>query len=101
MRAAGHLAPEVVNLRIRELAQERPMAANLAQARGTRTRVRQGRMTESPAMLPGGDGWSKKKMVRVERGEHPRMTHPPSRNDVALGVAGMDEFPVSPRRRQG
>ncbi len=60
MRAAGHLAPEVVNLRTRELARERPMAANLAQARGARARVRQGRMTEPPAMLPGGDGWSKK-----------------------------------------
>ena len=54
MRAAQHLAPEVVNLRIEEMARERPMAANLAEARGARARVRQGRMTEPPAMLPGG-----------------------------------------------
>ena len=53
MRAAGHPVPEVVNLRIEEMARERPMAANLAEARGTRARVRvrvrQGRMTEPPA----------------------------------------------------
>ena len=55
MRAAGHPVPEVVNLRIEEMARECPMAANLAEARGTRARVRvrvrvrQGRMTEPPA----------------------------------------------------
>lgn len=55
MRAAGHLAPEVVNLRIEDMARERPMAANLAEARGARARVRQGRMTEPPAApsVPG------------------------------------------------
>ena len=47
MRAAGHPVPEVVNLRIEEMARECPMAANLAEARGTR--ARQGRMTEPPA----------------------------------------------------
>ena len=55
MRAAGHLAPEVVNLRIEDMARERPMAANLAEARGARARVRQGRMTEPPA-APGASG---------------------------------------------
>ena len=49
MRAAGHPVPEVVNLRVEEMARERPMAANLAEARGTRARVRQVRMTEPPA----------------------------------------------------
>ena len=55
MRAAGHLAPEVVNLRIEDMARERPMAANLAEARGARARIRQGRMTEPPA-APGASG---------------------------------------------
>ena len=49
MRAAGHLAPEVVNLRIEDMARGRPMAANLAEARGARARVRQDRMIEPPA----------------------------------------------------
>ena len=49
MQAAGHLAPEVTNLRIQDMAREPSMPTNLAEARGVRARVRQGRMTEPPA----------------------------------------------------
>ena len=46
LKAAGRLVPDVRRLRIEELARERSFADNLAQARGTRLRVRQGRTSE-------------------------------------------------------
>jgi len=49
MRAAGHPVPEVENLRVKEIARRRPLAALLAEARGARARVRRGRMSEPPA----------------------------------------------------
>ncbi|MEM7224936.1 MAG: Coenzyme F420 hydrogenase/dehydrogenase, beta subunit C-terminal domain [Pseudomonadota bacterium] len=51
LRAAGHLAPETARLRIAELAKEAGFAANLAQARGTRRRAREG-LTGEPTPRP-------------------------------------------------
>lgn len=45
-RAAGRLAPEPSGLAIEELARANPWRANLAQARGTARRLREGRGTE-------------------------------------------------------
>jgi coenzyme F420 hydrogenase subunit beta len=47
LKAAGKLTPEVARLRIAELAREAGLAANLAQARGTRRRAREGRSSEA------------------------------------------------------
>ena len=52
MRACGHPVPDVENLRLKEIARERPRATIMAEARGARARVRQGRMTEPAAMMP-------------------------------------------------
>ena len=51
LRAAGKLAPETARLRIAELAKAAGFAANLAQARGTRRRARQG-LTGEPTPRP-------------------------------------------------
>ena len=53
LRAAGELAPETARLRIAELARENGFAANLAQARGTRQRVRAGKTREPTPKAPG------------------------------------------------
>ena len=46
LKAAGRLVPEVDRLRIADLARQRSFAENLAQARGTRQRVHEGRTSE-------------------------------------------------------
>lgn len=46
LKAAGRLVPEVARLRIADLARQRSFADNLAQARGTRQRVHEGRTSE-------------------------------------------------------
>ena len=48
MRATGKPVPEVIGLRIEELATNNTLAANLEEARGARQRAKQGRMTEPP-----------------------------------------------------
>lgn len=58
MRAAGHPVPEVEHLRVKEIARRRPLPALLAEARGARTRVRRGRMSEPPAAALPADGES-------------------------------------------
>jgi coenzyme F420 hydrogenase subunit beta len=51
MRAAGMATPEVVNLRIEELARTNSLTENLAEARGSLRRARAGRLGE-PAAKP-------------------------------------------------
>ncbi len=51
LRAAGRLAPETARLRIEELARTAGVSSNLAQARGTRRRAREGR-TDEPTPRP-------------------------------------------------
>lgn len=58
MRAAGHPVPEVERLRVKEIARRRPLSALLAEARGARTRVRRGRMSEPPAAAETADSES-------------------------------------------
>jgi coenzyme F420 hydrogenase subunit beta len=49
LRHAGQLVPTIERLRIRDLARPAGLGANLAEARGTRQRVHEGRTTEPPA----------------------------------------------------
>ncbi len=48
LRRMGQLTPQVSNLRIEELARENSLAQNLAEARGTMRRAREGRTAEPP-----------------------------------------------------
>jgi coenzyme F420 hydrogenase subunit beta len=49
LRHAGQLVPTIERLRIRDLARTVGLGANLAEARGTRQRAREGRTKEPPA----------------------------------------------------
>ncbi len=49
MRAAGHPFPDTENLRLDECARLNSIGANLAEARGARSRALNGRMSEPPA----------------------------------------------------
>lgn len=49
MRAAGHPVPDTENLRLDECARLNSIGANLAEARGARSRALNGRMSEPPA----------------------------------------------------
>jgi coenzyme F420 hydrogenase subunit beta len=51
LRRMGQLTPQVSNLRLEDLARENTFAQNLAEAKGTIQRARQGRTTE-PAVRP-------------------------------------------------
>ena len=55
LKAAGRLVPEVKRLRIADLARQRSFADNLAQARGTRQRVHEGRTSEPTPRARNGD----------------------------------------------
>jgi coenzyme F420 hydrogenase subunit beta len=49
MKAAGKPTPDTQGLRVIEIARENTLAENLAEARGARTRARNGRLGEPPA----------------------------------------------------